>query len=73
MHVRGMVSFWLGLVEKKSRQRGTYTSNMVTARHALACVQYCFKCGLTGGPQDFVMYHGAPGWGWSGSDMSGAV
>lgn len=38
----------------------TYRRRIVTAKAPLACMQYPFSFGLTGAPQDFVIYHGAP-------------
>lgn len=36
---RGMVSFWWETVREREEGGGTYTSKIVTAKHALACVQ----------------------------------
>lgn len=42
-------------------QRSTYTMRIVTAKAALACLQYPMRSELTGGPHFLVMYQGAPG------------
>ena len=43
---------------------------IVTAKAALACLQYPIRLGLTGGPHFFVIYQGAPGCGCLGSLIS---
>ena len=52
-------------------QGPTHTIRIVTAKAALACLQYPMRSELTGGPHFLVMYQGAPGWGCAGSLMSG--
>lgn len=59
--------------EKSLRSSSTYQSKIVTANVALACLQYPLRFGFTGGPHDFVIYHGAPGCGCSGSLISDAA
>lgn len=47
-----------------------YHKQTVTANAPFACWQYPCTRSLTGGPQLFVIYHGAPGCGCFGSLMS---
>ena len=48
----------------------THERMMDIPNAALACIQYPFKAGFTGAPQDLVIYHGGPGCGCLGSVMS---
>lgn len=67
---------WWRLLETVDEGNGEmegYHRRTVTEKAPLACIQYPFRFAATGGPQDLVMYHGAPGWGWVLLLMSGAA
>ena len=51
-------------------ETGSYMAMMQMANRAFACLQYAMLLGWAATLHFLVMYHGGPGWGCFGSDMS---